>query len=296
MNKKVMLVLSVVLAFIGKIYSAGYIYTTTFLGQKVVNSPVSVGIGNIGGLVYSLIAMKTSPAGLVYLNTPAVEVGYGLSSVEEKIAENNQSALKSNFSFFSQPDMSFYYPIKLKSLNIKFGVGVGFFSEYESNYSFSYSTNEYKVNGDISSVVVPVVIGGEKMCLGIGVKNYIGSKKVNFLEKENISGNGMIFSGVIRFGNTIFGVSYSGQSEVVVKNNIVEEKTSLPQSLCFSVRYDFELVEDRTSSAYFETNTIEYSKIKVGDFNAGFSDVIITSLGVEKILSDSFILRVGFFL
>jgi hypothetical protein len=277
--------------------SSGYIYTTA-IGQKFYNNAVSVSLGNNMSLINSLFVMKTNPASLVFNENLVSEINYGFYIIDERIIEDNQPLTKNDYNFFSNPDIAIFYPIKIKNSSLKLGFGIGYFGEYETNYSYTNSTSVYKTISNLDSLVLPLVFGTDKFSIGFGIKIFLGGGNLqnNTLKTETTySGTGYVLGTKMRIVNTVIGTSFVPKNDIVIKTSSNEQTQTFPQSLTFSLKQEFDVGNETPDGVFVEINFLNYSEVKINDVSLGYNDVTTLSLGLEKNLIEDTILRLGFF-
>jgi len=281
------------------LYSSGYIYTNA-IGQKVYNNAISVGLGNNSSLINSLFVMKTNPSVLIDNEQLISELNYGFYIVDERIIEDKQPLTKNDYNFFSNPDLVIFYPIKIKNSSLKIGFGVGYFGEYESNYSYKTSTSIYTSVSNLDSFVIPIIFGTNKFSIGFGIKNFLGggSLQNNTQKTEGTySGSGFVLGTKLRIVNTVMGLSFVPQNDVIVKASLTgtEYKVNSPQNINIALKQEFDVDTGNPAGAFVEMSFLNYSEVKVNNISSGYNDIMVLSLGLEKSLTEETILRLGFF-
>ncbi|MFQ3675100.1 MAG: hypothetical protein SNJ64_00985 [Endomicrobiia bacterium] len=279
--------------------SAGYIYTNA-IGQKVYNNAISVSLGNNSTLINSLFVMKTNPSVLIDNEQLTSELNYGFYIVDERIIEDKQPLVKNDFNFFSNPDISIFYPVKIKNTSLKIGFGIGYFSEYENNYSYKVSTTIYTSVSNLDSFVIPILFGTNNFSIGFGIKNFLGggSLQNNTQKTESTySGSGFVLGTKLKLINTVIGLSFIPKNDVVVKSSLTgtEYKVNIPQNINIALKQEFGVDTGNPDSAFVEISFLNYGEVKVKDISSGYNDIMTLSLGLEKSFSEETVLRLGFF-
>ncbi len=279
------------------IFSSGYIYTTA-LGKKISNNAVVVGLGNNLSLINSLCVMKYNPASLVDNKSLTLEINYGFYILDERIMEDKLRLEKNSYNYFTTPEISLFYPIRAKESSLSIGFGLGYGSEYENNYSYISASNTYTIISNIDSMTMPIVFGSDRISFSLSIKNISGIKNVNINSSKiehSISGNSIVFGSKIKILNTTFGIGYNPQTELELKTSLFTQKVSFPEKILLAFKQDFYIGSIKDSSAYLEFGLMNYSKIKIDNIESGYNDIMTTSIGLEKSLSEEMLLRIGFF-
>ncbi len=272
------------------LYSAGYIYTPTYIGKPVSLDPVSISLAHTQSLINSLSVINSAPAQLVDFEDRTVEVTFGTSFLEEKIIENKQLPQLNKLYLPLVANFGIYYPLRTNSFIKHIGFGLSYSTEYESNYNFP--DIKFESQGWINSITVPVVIGSGNIAIGVGIKNFIGTKKIysefipNFNTLCEISGLGYLASVKLKIKTVDINFSYIPQTELVLKNTQSETTTFLPHKTVFAVRQNF--VDN--SSLCVEFKSLLYNKV-----DDKYTDTIPISVGIEKNVAENTVLRFGFF-
>lgn len=297
LQQKIQVIFLSLIFLVTHLCSSGYIYTNA-IGQKFYNNAISVGLGNNSTLINSLFVMKTNPSVLMDNNQLISELNYGFYIVDERLIEDKQSLAKNDYNFFSNPDLAIFYPIKIKNSSLKLGFGIGYFGEYETNYSYTSSTSIYTSVSSLDSFVIPITFGTNKFSIGFGIKIFLGEKSLqnNTQKTENTySGSGFVLGTKFKIVNTVIGLSFIPQNNVVIKTSVAEQKIFFPLAINIALKQEFDVDIGIPDGAFVEMSFLNYSAVKVDNVSSGYNNIVVLSLGLEKNLTEETLLRLGFF-